>query len=361
MFRNGATSVIHRCLLGLLLVIGHSLPARAKPRLVPDLQPSANASDMPALADLLDRTGWLPTPELSGIFQVGSIFSSADGPHVLMLRGCFEAEASTDTYTSLDLTSQLQAGVRVRGGMGAGALEGALVKHLKFGLPEHHAMARLAMTPSAVCAERLGRLTADQRRGLYAVQEVLTAEIAEQTCGRLDASGRFVGLGGAELELARACSQVSLEPVAVAYRVVPLADLSFPDPPASDLPATGLPALEGCPWGRIQTVSSSMTTLTINGETRGVRGIEARSAISADLQRCDRAEAARAFDLWRAHRRATNIAGATLVGFWPFGIGIYTAWNAGNWRERMEQLLLDPTVADQRSGGWRKQVRSPGG
>ena len=74
---------------------------------------AANASDIPALAGLLGKAGWTPTPELSGVFQVGRIFKDDGTGHSLMVRDCFEVEAGSDPYTSSEVVSNLQAGVRV--------------------------------------------------------------------------------------------------------------------------------------------------------------------------------------------------------------------------------------------------------
>lgn len=321
-----------------------------------DLQPAASAADIAPLQRLLDETGWEATPELSGIFAPGAVFSSEGGQHRLMARGCVAATPETHPYTSMELVRQLQAGVSVRTGFGRVKAEGALVKRLTFGVPEHHSLPRLELELTEACASQLHSVPTASLRHLYVVQEVLMAQIAEQTCGRVDAKGRFVGLGEAEAELAAACEQVSLEPVAVGYRTVPLQALLTR--PASQVALAPTPAVAGCPWGAINTFSSTMTTVTINGETRDVRGLDARTALVTDLQRCGYPEAAAAFHKWRSHRRATNIAGATLVGMYPFGIGLYTAWQAGKWRERMELLVADPSAAE---GGerWMARVAAP--
>jgi hypothetical protein len=340
-------------LLGLLLQLAPS--AQAAPVVV---APAASAADIPALADLLDRAGWTPTPELSGVYRVGSIFLADGDQHSLMLRSCFDAPAAVDTYTSMELTSSLQAGVRVRAGLFSARGEAGLVRQMRFGVPEHHTLERLAMQPTEDCADRLRRAPADARAQMYAVQEVLTAEIAEQTCGRLDAQGRFVGLGAADVELQRACTQVSLEPVAVAYRIVQVEALDLGTAPPSSAPAPVQNWDPNCIWGTPRTVSSTMTTLTINGETLDVRGEEQRTRIQHAMQACGRPEAAKAFAIWRQQRRTVNIAGATIFGMFPFGIGIAAAYQAEDWRLRMERLLLDPKVADERKGrGWRKKVR----
>ncbi len=318
------------------------------------LAPSASAADIPVLADLLGRTGWTPTPELSGVFQPGAVFLDEGGRHSLMLRRCVPGEPAVDTYTGMDLVSSLQAGVRVRAGMASVRASGDLVRKVRFGVPQHHTLERLALQPSEDCAARLAAAPPADRARMYVVQEVLTAEIAEQTCGRLDAEGRFVGLGQAEGELAAACSQVSLEPVAVAYRVVPVTQLDLgltPDAPV----ATWAP---GCPWGEPRTVSTTHRSLTVNGVTMDVRGEAARTEVAQALQACGRPEAARAFDAWRRLRRTGDIAAYTLIGYYPLGIGIVAHYSANRWRERTERLLLDPGVADEEGGrGWRKKVR----
>ena len=315
--------------------------------------PAATADELPALGDLLQRTGWTPTPELSGVFQAGAVFSGEGGSHALMLRDCFGATPVADAYPSIELTSSLQAGVRVRLGAGRLSGEGELVRKLVFGRPEHQTVERLALQPTEDCRARLAAVPADRLHHLYAVQEVLKAEISEQSCGRIDAEGRFVGLGAADAALARACTQVSLEPVAVAYRTVPLLELL----PPPDGALAVAPARSPCRWGTPTTVSTTMTTLTINGETLDVRGEEARTFVVQELQRCDRPEAARAFEEWRRRRRIVNVSAATLVGMWPFGVGLLAAHQAEDWRLRTEALLLDPDVADEKERGWRKRVR----
>ena len=38
-----------------------------------DTKPVASASEIPALAELLGKAGWTPTPELSGTFEAGAL------------------------------------------------------------------------------------------------------------------------------------------------------------------------------------------------------------------------------------------------------------------------------------------------
>ena len=178
------TRMLRRTRLAALLLLPAGVAA-AKGK--PDVAPAANAEDIPQLARLLEQTGWTPAPELSSIFKPGRIFTHEGGPHRLMAEGCFDAPMTTSTYTSLELVRELQAGVAVRTGLGRLKASGSLVKRLKFGTPEQQSLPLLAMAPNADCAAQLAGLPAETRAHLYAVQEVLNAEIAEQTCGRLDA------------------------------------------------------------------------------------------------------------------------------------------------------------------------------
>ncbi len=304
--------------------------------------PAASAAEIPALAKLLDKAGWEATPELSGVFKTGSVFQEDGATHSLMVRSCFEGEEVQDTYTSAEVVTQLQAGVRVKFGLASVKGSGELVKKVKFGTPVHATLERLAMVPTPACRKMLDQVGLMELETMYAVQEVLSAEIAEQTCGRIDAKGSFVGLGAAEAELSMACKQESLEPVAVAYRVVPLTEL------LADRPKMVEAVAEDCAWGPVQTVSSSMTTLTVNGDTMQVRGDEARAAVLEKFHQCGLGVAAPMFEQWRANRRATNIACATVFGCWPFGIGIYTGKRADKSRQDLEELLRSGMTAQEK-------------
>ena len=98
--------------------------------------------------------------------------------------------------------------------------------------------------------------------------------------------------------------------------------------------------------------------MTINGESLNLRGKEAQTIVLTELQQCGYWEAARAFDLWRRKQRATTIAAATVVGMYPFCIGIVTARQAARWRQRTADLLVDPAIAEG-SERWKADVRSP--
>lgn len=235
------------CSLALLplLVPSTADAARKRKELRDDVEdigtqgPKANAGEIPALARLLARTGWTPTPELTGAFRPGFVFLDTDLGHRLQLEDCFTATPTTSTYTAAEVVTQLQAGVSVNLGAGSVGAGGSIVKKVKFGTPEHHSVPALKMVPTTECRIALlgARAAGADLDRMYVVQEVLTAQIAEQTCGRVDAHGNFVALGGAEVELAVACAQASLEPVAIAYRTTPvtaLAGIRDSDAPGTD-------------------------------------------------------------------------------------------------------------------------------
>ncbi len=209
--------------------------------------PATSASEIPALAELLSKAGWQPTPELSGVFEAGAIFEQTAQNHALLATNCIAATPVESTYTSTELVSSLQAGVSVRAGLASVAASGSLVKKVKFGTPVQISVPTLDLFLEDACRRRLERLPKDKLDRAYVVREVLRAEIAEQTCGRLDASGRIVGLGAADAELAAACTQASLEPVAVGYRTVALAELLAMADPTEVTPDEALPIAIGQP------------------------------------------------------------------------------------------------------------------
>jgi hypothetical protein len=193
-----------------------------------DVGPAATLDDIPALSSLLERAGWEAAPELTGNIKPGDLFSVTSMGHQWQAEGCFATTPRQASYTQVEVTSQLSAGVRVGGGLVSGGAGGELVRKIKFGTPSHIAIAGLYLEPSEDCVALLTRAAArgtDLHRW-YVVKEVLMAEIAEQVCGRVDAGGRIVGLGAADAELAMACSQTSLDPVTVAIRTVPVVGLA---------------------------------------------------------------------------------------------------------------------------------------
>jgi hypothetical protein len=209
--------------IGLVLLALCAAPAQAGPG-----DPVANASEIPALASLLQRTGWAATPELTGNIRIGDVYASTQQGQQWQAEGCLAAKARVSPYTQVELSTQLQMGVSVKMGVAKVEGSGSLTKKMRFGAPEHHALPGMGMVLTADCLSQMEALVANQRdlSGWYVVKEVLMAEIAEQSCGEVDAEGRFVAFGAANAELAQACSQSSPGPVAVAWRTVPLSELA---------------------------------------------------------------------------------------------------------------------------------------
>lgn len=75
--------------------------------------PAASAAEIPALANLLAKAGWTPTPELSGVFRAGSIFETTAIGHRSLADNCIAAAPRESTYTAAELVTSLQAGVAV--------------------------------------------------------------------------------------------------------------------------------------------------------------------------------------------------------------------------------------------------------
>ena len=214
-----------------------------------DQGPAASAAEIPALSKLLDKAGWIPTPELSGVFRPGSVFMVEGGSHALLASDCVGSEPQENTYTSAEMVSSMQAGVSVRAGLGSGGVSGELVKKVKFGTPVQQSVPVIDLQITAECFPRLEALPEATRASAYVVRELLRAEIAEQTCGRLNAEGRIVGLGSADAAMAAACAQASLEPVGVGYRTVPLDEVLAKGP---------APSPAAAPETETETVSDSV-------------------------------------------------------------------------------------------------------
>lgn len=230
---------------GVLLVSGHPAQAGGLLKELADFVRGPQEAQQPAapsLAAILEAAGWNPTPELSGAFQVGDIF---DASHRWQASGCFDADVRTSTYTETEMITQFQAGVQTEGLAKLIAVAGAtagITKQVKFGTPSHIALPGLGLTLSETCRSSLESLVQQGQdlSGWYVVKEILSAQITEQTCGRVDASGHFRPLGDADAALALSCSQVSLEPVSAAFRTLPLHALleSVPEPPRPDPAST---------------------------------------------------------------------------------------------------------------------------
>jgi hypothetical protein len=273
---------------------------------------------MPALATLLAAADWAPTPELSGVFEPGVIFAEeAEGQgHRPLARGCVATAPTDSSYTAAELVTQLQAGVAV-GGFVRGST--SFVKKLRFETPVQRSIATLDLVLTADCAARLARLDAQTLARAYVVQEVLSARISEQTCGEVDAAGRFVGLGGADAALTEACAQVSLEPVAVGYRTVPLARLwAAPAAAAADtapLPPARRPAVALVHAGGAELCVVVGGAAPSCAKVRGKDDFAGLARLQDALGACPEApDMAAALMDWRRHRVNRAVAIGTMYG-----------------------------------------------
>lgn len=91
-----------------------------------------------------------------------------------------------------------------------------------------------------------------------------------------------------------------------------------------------------CPWSTIESVTATMTSVTINGEYYPVKGAAARGTFISVLSQCHVSPAAiAAFQEWRQMRQYTNIS--AVVGICCFSLALLatpvTAVLAGDRRE----------------------------
>jgi hypothetical protein len=266
------------------LLIGTLLHATAA---AAPVEPIANAGDVPALSKLLERTGWAPTPELTGNIQIGDVFASTPQGQQWQAEGCLSAKPRSAPYTEVEVSTQLQLGVSVRAGVARAGADTSLSKIVRFGAPEHHSLPGLGLALTDECKTLL-TAQADLGRDLrnwYIVKEVMLAEISEQTCGEVDASGRFMAFSGGT-ELAQSCAQSSQGKVAVAWRTLPLPEV---DPslaraaiaaPAITAPAVteqSRPVAEAQPTGAQLASSAEPMGATPTGATGAPSSVDASS------------------------------------------------------------------------------------
>lgn len=279
--------------------------AHAKAPKTPEL-----GAPLPPLVELLEAAGWTPSPELSGVFQPGRVFFPQGAAHVLAVADCIAGPPVRSTYTGMELVTQLQGGVGVRLGAGGVEAHAGLTKSLKFGAPVHIAVPLTALAPTPACR---AALASGAPAGAYIIREALEADIAEQTCGRIDAAGRFAVLGQAEASLAQSCAQVSLEPVIIAVRTVAVEQLlTAPTTATPSAPPTTTPATEPQGDGYLAALSAEAAALV---EARAQLEQHQRD-VGAALDEAEgalRSEASAAFAAASAAVDADPLAGAALL------------------------------------------------
>ena len=186
--------------------------------------PNPQLEELPEIEEVLQRAGWTMTPEMSAAYtQPGNIF---DENNALLKRGrdCFEVKVGPPAaYASMEVNRSLEAGVRMRVLVAGGRAGLGIEKKLVFDTPKHRQIPRLDLRLNAACRGVFDELvaTGEDISGAYVVTESLSAVVQKQECGSFDVkAGVFVVSGDAKIQ--QSCSQTSLEPVAVAYKRVPL-------------------------------------------------------------------------------------------------------------------------------------------
>ncbi len=226
-----------------------------------DRDPVASAAEIPILARLLHRAGWTPTPELSGVFQVGMVFVDSGASHRVLSSHCFDVTPVTRSYAENEVVTHFQAGVGVGvPGVGLARLEGETINKVRFHAPTHTTIDLLGLAPTAACEEALGDVSSATLAASYVVQEVLAAEISEQAQGHIDASGRFVAIGSAHGSFFKRRELGSTEPVAVAYRTVPLSDLLDRVEPLDLIEVRSSETSHGWHYAAMGTVAGALMT-----------------------------------------------------------------------------------------------------
>ncbi len=109
--------------------------AEAAARAATDRGAAASAAEIPALARLLEKASWTPTPELSGVYTPGTLFEVTALGHRSLADRCIAAPPRETIYTAAEVVASLQAGVSVGGPLAGGGGYAGIVKKVKFGTP----------------------------------------------------------------------------------------------------------------------------------------------------------------------------------------------------------------------------------
>lgn len=207
-----------RIFLSTFLILSTSV--HAKPNLAATLAP------IPDIEEMLEEAGWVMTPEMSAKFsRPGDIL---DAKNTILVDGpdCFEAEVKEGAFAKMEVTRSMSAGVRLRvkvvGAQGNVVLE----KKLIFDTPIYRQISRFKLVPTDQCIAfiRSAQQRGEDTSGWHVITESLSAIIQQQQCGKYDAkAGAF--LVSTATDIVQACEQTSIEPVAVAYKTMPVRDI----------------------------------------------------------------------------------------------------------------------------------------
>lgn len=178
----------------------------------------ALAAPAPTLDAVLAEAGWAPTPELSAGVRPGDLYAPDEQGWRLAVPGCVAAAPRRSAGVEMEVGRTLGLGVRV-----AGVRLGARVEQtLAFADVAQATLPTSALQPTERCRDDLQRAAdnGSDPDAMVLVKEVLTARITQ---------GRAVSARagrGAAAEAGRREGVASREPVAVGWRVVPLAEVA---------------------------------------------------------------------------------------------------------------------------------------
>jgi hypothetical protein len=254
-------------LTALVAMASLAMTATAKPQ--PD---TSIGEQLPDIEEVLRQAGWTITPEMSAAYsQPGDIF---DENNALLKKGssCFDAEVLEGAYASMEVNRSLEAGVRMRVFVAGARADMGIEKKLVFDTPTHRQIPRLDLTPNESCRQSVQRAR-DQGQDIsqwYVITEALSAVVQKQECGSYSAkAGGFVVSGDAEVQ--QLCEQTSLAPVAVAYKIRPVADwfgqVERTNPPVNLGVSEGSVAMPLSSGVRDGSASSSMGEICVGRKT----------------------------------------------------------------------------------------------
>ena len=187
--------------------------------------PGSGLESIPGpLRDILEGAGWTPTSDHSSTFEAGDILRAGSNTPVARGPECFDAEPRMGEYDSFEVLQALKAGGRLPVSAAATVkADGMLYRQVRYTAPYVAELSEMNLQPNANCRAFLGK-KASEHHQLYVVQAVMKAEVKEKTCQELTAevtAGRI----GFEASEAGQCSRESEGHVAVAFKLLPIANI----------------------------------------------------------------------------------------------------------------------------------------
>ena len=243
--------------------------------------PDVTGAEIPALAAVLAKTGWEPTPAMDGKFMVGGIY---DGNHDVQLTGCIGAAPTAAAVAEIE--ADIRAGVqgRFRSGVAGAEVELDIVRRMWLGTPTNLYIPALDVALTQQCTQKL---QVAQRAGTdlsdwYLIYKVLQSTIENNECGKVE-GGVFLKLTDAELKAygIQSCAIKSTEPVPIGFGTRDITELLGAPPAAS---APGSPAVSVVTSGAFRGTLDVSTALAEQACEAAAQGL-------VETQRAERIEA----------------------------------------------------------------------